>query len=165
MESRRIKDYLVYYIPQRVIIFPINEYQEVIIDNIIKNFLEWGLLYNKVISCKEKYFKYFLEKEIDSILDSFRMMFSDLNVKILTVYKNIEVGDSYKHWFEDHSQFNKVLVKTLKKKTKYFKEAKKDNLLFINTEGKFKGIKLGVPTGEETEFLQKTLAKSNTPNN
>ena len=165
MESRRIKDYLLYYIPQRVIIFPINEYQEVIIDNIIKNFLEWGLLDNKVISCKEKYFKYFLEKEIDSILDSFRMMFSDLNVKILTVYKNIEVGDSYKHWFEDNTRFSKVLISTLKKKTKYFKEIKKDNLLFINTEGKFKGIKLGVPTGEETEFLQKTLAKSNTPNN
>jgi len=158
MENRRIKDYLVYYLHQRVIIFPINEYQEVLIDNIIKNFLEWGLLDNKVISCKEKYFKYFLEKEIDSILDSFRMMFSDLNVKILTVYKNVEVSDPYKHWFEDNTRFSKALITTLKKKTKYFKEIKKDNLLFINTEGKFRGIKIGIPTGEETEFLQKTLA-------
>ena len=158
MESKRIKDYLVYYISQRVIIFPIQEYQDVIIDNIIKNFLEWGLLDNKTISCKEKYFKYFLEKEIDYILDSFRVMFSSLNVKILTVYKNTEISDSYKHWFEDNTRFNKILIKTLKKKTKYFKEIKKDNLLFINTEGKFQGIKLGIPNGEETEFLLKALA-------
>jgi hypothetical protein len=158
MENKRIKDYLVYYISQRVIIFPIQEYQEIIIDNIVKNFLEWGLLDNKVISCKEKYFKYFLEKEVDSILDSFRVMFSNLNVKILTVYKDTNINDSYDHWFEDSSRFNKVLIKTLKKKTKYFKEIKKDNLLFISTEGKFQGIKLGIPNGEEVEFLQKALA-------
>jgi hypothetical protein len=158
MENKRIKDYLVYYIQQRVIIFPIQEYQDVIIDNIIKNFLEWGLLDNKNISCKEKYFKYFLEKEVDSILDSFRVVFSNLNVKILTIYKNTEINESYKHWFEDDSRFNKILIKTIKKKTKYFKEVKKDNLLFINTEGKFQGIKLGIPTGEEIEFLQKALA-------
>ena len=46
----------------------------------------------------------------------------------------------------------------LKKKTKYFKYVKKDNLLFINTQGIFKGIKIGSPNGEEIEFLQKALA-------
>jgi hypothetical protein len=144
---------------QRVIVFPIHEYQEILVNKIVKNFLEWDLLNGKLITCKEKYFKYFLEKEIDSILDSFRFIFSDLNVKILTVYNNKELSDDSKHWFEDYTKFNKILIKNLKQKTKYFKTVNKDNLLFINAEGEYKGIKIGNPSGAEIEFLQKALAK------
>jgi hypothetical protein len=143
---------------QRVIIFPIQEYQDILISKIIKNFIEWGLLENKQITCKEKYFKYFLEKELDSILDTFRMMFSDLNIKILTIYKDKEMSLDYQSFFVTPTDFNKALTKSLKKKTKYFKHVKKDNLLFINTQGAFKGIKIGNPNGEEIEFLQKALA-------
>jgi hypothetical protein len=143
---------------QRVIIFPVHEYQEILVNQIIKNFIEWELLDTKLITCKEKYFKYFLEKEIDSILDTFRFIFSDLNVKILTVYNNRELSEDSRHWFEDPSKFNKSLIKILKQKTKYFKNVNKDNLLFINAEGEYKGIKIGNPSGAEIEFLQKTLA-------
>ena len=143
---------------QRVIIFPVHEYQEILVNQIIKNFIEWELLDNKLITCKEKYFKYFLEKEIDSILDTFRFIFSDLNVKILTVYNNRELSEDSRHWFEEPSKFNKSLIKILKQKTKYFKNVNKDNLLFINAEGEYKGIKIGNPSGAEIEFLQKTLA-------
>lgn len=154
----KIKKYLVYYIHQRVIIFPIHEYQEILVGQIVKNFIEWDLLDTKLITCREKYFKYFLEKELDSILDTFRFIFSDLNVKILTVYNNKELSEESKGWFEDSSKFNKTLVKILKQKTKYIKILNKDNLLFINTEGEYKGIKIGIPTGGEIEFLQKALA-------
>ena len=143
---------------QRVIIFQVHEYQQILVNQIIKNFIEWELLDNKLITCKEKYFKYFLEKEIDSILDTFRFIFSDLNVKILTVYNNRELSEDSRHWFEEPSKFNKSLIKILKQKTKYFKNVNKDNLLFINAEGEYKGIKIGNPSGAEIEFLQKTLA-------
>lgn len=158
MTPLKIKKYLVYYMHQRVIIFPVHEYQEILVNQIIKNFIEWELLDTKLITCKEKYFKYFLEKEIDSILDTFRFIFSDLNVKILTVYNNRELSEDSRHWFEDPSKFNKSLIKILKQKTKYFKNVNKDNLLFINAEGEYKGIKIGNPSGAEIEFLQKTLA-------
>lgn len=158
MTPLKIKKYLVYYMHQRVIIFPVQEYQEILVNQIIKNFIEWELLDTKLITCKEKYFKYFLEKEIDSILDTFRFIFSDLNVKILTVYNNRELSEDSRHWFEDPSKFNKSLIKILKQKTKYFKNVNKDNLLFINAEGEYKGIKIGNPSGAEIEFLQKTLA-------
>jgi hypothetical protein len=158
MTPLKIKKYLVYYMHQRVIIFPVHEYQEILVNQIIKNFIEWELLDNKLITCKEKYFKYFLEKEIDSILDTFRFIFSDLNVKILTVYNNRELSEDSRHWFEEPSKFNKSLIKILKQKTKYFKNVNKDNLLFINAEGEYKGIKIGNPSGAEIEFLQKTLA-------
>jgi hypothetical protein len=160
MPETKIKDYLRYYITQGVIIFPIHLYQEELVSNIVKSFDEWGLLEHKKISCREKYFKYFLNAEIDHLLNTFRMLYSNVNVKVLTVYKNKKIK-IYTDIFIDVNRFNQCLIKTLKTKTKYFKEIKNDNLLFINTEGNYKGLKIGKPSGEEIEFIQKTLAKQN----
>ena len=159
MQPLKIKEYLVYYPEQRVIVFPMHEYQETIVSNIVKQYLDWDLLNFKMITCKEKYFQYFLEKEVDSVLDTFRIMFSDLNVKIITVYSNRELSDNTKQFFEEPARFNKKLLTFLKEKTKYFKPLRKNNLLFINTEGTFKDLKIGKPSGEEIEFLQSALDK------
>jgi hypothetical protein len=160
----KIKNLLIYYLKYRTIVFPIHEYLPHLADNIIKNFKEWGLEDN-LITQKEKYFKYFLEKEIDVILDMFKMMFHRLNVKILTVYKETSLDKEYQIWFENSDLFSTSVKKIFKKKTKYFKELKKCNLLFKNYKGEFKSIKCGEPTGEEIEFLQKTVDKLLYPNN
>jgi hypothetical protein len=73
----KIKDFLIYYISQRVIIFPIYEYLPIIANNIIRDFEEWDLLKDKKITQKEKYFKFFLEKELDKLLETFIIIFKD----------------------------------------------------------------------------------------
>lgn len=165
----KIKQLLIFYLDYRVIVFPVHEYLPHLADNIIKQFKDWELDAavdeNKRITQKEKYFKYFLEKEIDSILDVFKIMFKDVNVKILTVYKEKHLHKDYQIWFEDYVKFSNNVKKIFKKKTKYFKEIKNDKLLFNNYKGKFKDLKCGEPTGEEIEFLQKIIDKSVYPNN
>ena len=58
-EKTKIKDFLIYYISQRVIVFPLDDYLSILADNIIRDFDEWDLLEDKLITQKEKYFKYF----------------------------------------------------------------------------------------------------------
>ncbi len=73
-EKSKIKDFLIYYISQRVIIFPINEYLPIITKNIIRDFDEWDLLKDKLITQKEKYFKFFLEKELKELMEKDKTM-------------------------------------------------------------------------------------------
>ena len=90
-EKTKIKDFLIYYISQRVIVFPLDEYLPLLANNIIRDFEEWDLLEGKLITQKEKYFKYFLEKELDILLNLFIIIFKDLNIKILNLLNIGEV--------------------------------------------------------------------------
>ena len=159
-EKSNIKDFLVYYISERIIVFPIYEYLPIIANTIIRDFREWDLLDNgKKITQREKYFTYFLEKELQKILDTFVLLFQDLNVKIITVYTETSLPDEYSEFFEDKAKFSNSVKKLLKKKKmKYFRETKTSSL-FKTTEGTFKNIKIGVPSGEDKEFLTKSLDK------
>jgi hypothetical protein len=57
LEKTKIKDFLIYYIPQRIIIFPIYQYLPILADTIIKDLEDWDLIkQNKRISYKEKIF-------------------------------------------------------------------------------------------------------------
>jgi len=155
-EKTKIKDFLIYYISQRIIIFPVYEYLPILANTIIRDFNEWGLLEKKLITQKEKYFKYFLEKEVDKILETFIILFKDLNIKIITVYKESLLPSEYIEYFTNPNEFGNTIKKVFKKKTKYFKVIK-NNSLFLNTKGKFKGLKVGIPSGDDLEFFIKTL--------
>jgi hypothetical protein len=153
-EKTRIKDFLIYYISQRVIIFPIDEYLPIIANNIIRDFEEWDLLNGKTITQKEKYFKFFLNKELDKLLETFIIIFRDLNIKIFTIYRNSSLSSEYSQYFTNIEEFGNNIKKILKKKTKYYKEIKNDSL-FMNTEGYYKNIRVGIPTGEDLDFFAK----------
>jgi hypothetical protein len=153
-EKTRIKDFLIYYISQRVIIFPIDEYLPIIANNIIRDFEEWDLLNGKTITQKEKYFKFFLNKELDKLLETFIIIFRDLNIKIFTIYRNSSLSSEYSQYFMNIEEFGNNIKKILKKRTKYYKEIKNDSL-FMNTEGYYKNIRVGIPTGEDLDFFAK----------
>jgi hypothetical protein len=154
LEKTKIKNFLIYYISQRIIIFPIYEYLPILANTIIRDFQEWDLLEGKKITQKEKYFKYFLEKELDKILETFIILFKDLNIKIITVYKETLLNSEYSEYFLNYENFSNIVKYKIKKKTKYFKEIKNDSL-FLNTEGYYKNIRVGVPSGEDIEFFYK----------
>jgi len=158
-EKNKIKDFLIYYISERIIIFPLYEYLPVIANNIIRNLNEWDLLDGKLITQREKYFKFFLEKELDTILNLFIILFKDLNVKILTIYKDSSLSDEYSEVFINYKSFSNTVKNLYKKKTKYFIELKDDNLLFLKTEGIYKGLRVGVPNGDDLEFFIKYIDK------
>jgi hypothetical protein len=157
LEKSKIKEHLLIYLNQRVIIFKIDEYLSHIADNIIRDMDEWGLIGNKKITQREKYFKFFLEKELDKILESFIILFRDLNIKIYTIYKNNTLSIEYSEYFEDINKFGNNIKNILKKKTKYFKYINNNKLLFNNTLGYYKTIKVGIPNGDDLEFFNKYI--------
>jgi len=118
--------------------------------------MEWDILDKKLNTQREKNFKYFLEKELDTLLNLFKIIFKDLNVKIFTIYKNNTLSSEYSEYFIDPINFGNIVKKVYKKKTKYYKELK-NNDLFLSTEGSFKGLRVGVPTGDDLEFFSKYL--------
>jgi hypothetical protein len=156
-EKTKIKDFLVYYISERIIIFPIYQYLPILADTIIKDLEDWDLTKDgKLISYREKYFKYFLEKELDKILETIKLLFKDLKVKIYTIHKDSELPEYYSQYFEYPNKFSNIVNKIIKKKTKYFREIKNEEL-FTNTEGVYKTIKVGVPTGDDLEFFHNNI--------
>lgn len=153
MNSEKIKDFLIYFPQKGIILFPIHEYIPIIANTIINDYDEWGLLENKVISQKEKYFKFFLEKKLDKLLESFIILFRDLNIKIYTVYnKNYKVLPIHTKIIPDIDKFYNTIIKTIRKKTKYISKVD-ENCDLSSHEGSYRGIKIGISSGENLEFL------------
>jgi hypothetical protein len=77
-----------------VLIFPFYKFGNEFLFRIFKNLQEWDLLKDKKITGKEKYFKYFVEKEISSIINDITIIFKQLNIKIFTLQKNFIIDSN-----------------------------------------------------------------------
>lgn len=153
----KIKDTLVVYLPQRIIIFPLNLYYDTLLVRVLDRLFEWNLISDsKKITGKEKYFKFFVEKEIFDILLEIKIVYKELNLKIFTIYKDQQIDLKYKEYIEDEKIISKVICNKFKKiLKKYFFVNLPNNLNFFPSNRLYKGLKCGNPTGEEMEFLTK----------
>ena len=151
----KIKECLIIYLHHRIIIFPLHLYINFILNDIFRKIDNWGLLKEgKLISGKEKYFKFFLEKEIADILNNFTVIFKKLNVKILTVFNpNYEINLDFNSFIKDKDYLIKSLVKGFSKKTKYFTDKIPQKIKFEISDFKYKDLKVGKKLGEVEEFL------------
>lgn len=151
----KIKDLLVVYLHQRIIIFPLHLCINQIVNEIFKKIDDWNLLREKkLISGKEKYFKFFLEKEILDILNSFDIFLKKLNVKIITVYKdNCKIKLDFAPFIKDEKKIIKSIVKGFAKNTKHFFDKVPDKITFEQTNFSYKDLKVGCQNGETEEFL------------
>lgn len=147
-----IREILVVYLEQRIIIFPLHLYLKTLLVRIINRLTDWNLL-NKKISGKEKYFKFFVEKEIQDIILEIKIVYKELNLKILTIYKDLK-QIIFPDFFEENNFVLESICKICKKLfKKYFKILNSENLNFFPTTIKFKGLNCGKLNGEELEFL------------
>lgn len=154
----RIKDILVVYLPQRIIVFPFHLYIDSFIYRILNRMNEWNLINDKKITGKEKYFKFFVEKEIIDILLEIKIVYKNLNIKIFTIYKDLKKDLECKDLLEDQKYIINFICKQFKKICKkYFSDKISSNLNFIPSTTTFKNLKCGDPTGEEIEFLTKLI--------
>lgn len=153
-----VRDSLLVYLPQRVIIFPFYDYGNIFLTKVFLEMEKWDLLKNKKISGKEKFFKYFVEKEFSSIIKDITIIFKQLNFKIFTIYKDFNIHPNLLMYIkENNSILNSIfnIFKNLLGK-KYL--IKINHELKFFSEGKlFKGLKCGISSGEEVEFLIKIL--------
>jgi hypothetical protein len=151
----RIKESLVVYLEQRIIVLPLHLYLDTLLTRVIDRLSDWNLL-NKKITGKEKFFKFFVEKEILDIILEIKIVYKELNLKILTVYKDFSEFKKLSEYFEENNFVSEVISKICKKLFKnYFKKLNSNNLNFKPSNKIYKGLNCGDPTGEEIEFLTK----------
>lgn len=153
-----VRESLIVFLPQRVIIFPFYKFGNEFLFRIFKNLQEWDLLKDKKITGKEKYFKYFVEKEISSIINDITIIFKQLNIKIFTLQKDFIIDSNLLNLIEDKDNLikhiNKIFLKLMGKK--YFYKIS-TNLNFNPSNIMYKNLHCANPTGEEVEFVIKLL--------
>lgn len=155
----RVREILIVYLTERIIVFPLHLYFNTFINKILIKLKEWELLNNKKITGKEKYFKFFVEKEINDILLEIKIVYKDLNIKIFTIYNENYTEQNkidYSSYFLDENLIKKYICSSFKKTCKkYFSKNIPKELNFKPTDKLFKGFKCGVASGAEIEFLSK----------
>ena len=153
-----VRESLIVFLPQRVIIFPFYKFGNEFLFRIFKDLQEWDLLKNKKITGKEKYFKYFVEKEISSIINDITIIFKQLNIKIFTLQKDFIIDSNLLNLIEDKDSLikhiNKIFLKLMGKK--YFHKIS-TNLNFNPSSIMYKNLHCANSTGEEVEFVIKLL--------
>ena len=149
-----VKESLIVFLPQRVIIFPFYKFGNQFLYKIFKNLQEWDLLKDKKITGKEKFFKYFVEKEILSIINDITIIYKQLNIKIFTLQRNFIIDNNLINLIEDKDillkNINKIFLKLMGKK--YFHKIS-DNLNFNTSSILYKNLHCANSTGEEVEFV------------
>lgn len=151
-----IKDSLVIYLPQRIIIFPLHKYVNNLISRVLNRLHDWDFDISKKFTGRETYFKFFLEKEILDILTEIKIIFKNFNVKVFTFLKESLVSDLNQEFLSENNSVLKIIVKIFKKVCgKYFIHKLSNNLNFKQGDKIYKNLKCGDPTGEELEFLVK----------
>ena len=157
----KIKDSLVVYLPQRIIIFSLHDYLNILISRILNRMHEWEIQLSKKITGREFYFKFFAEKEILDVLLEIKTVYKDLNIKIFTFFKTTEISDLNLEYLNPQNSVLKTIISLFKKVCKkYFCNNIPEDLKFKKSTRKYKNIPCGEPTGEECEFLIKLLHNS-----
>jgi len=155
----KIKDTLVVFLQERVIIFPFHLYIDTFLTNILNKMYEWNLLSStKKISGEEKYFKYFVEKEISSIILDIKIVYKEYNFKIFSIFKDTPQKLHSEEFLQDKEKVINSILRIFKKLCKkYFNQKIPQSINFKQSNKSYKGLAIGEPTGEEIEFLTKII--------
>lgn len=155
----KVKDTLIVYLKEGIIVFPFHLYINKFLCKVLDKLFEWEITSSKKpkFSGREKYFKFFVEKEIKDILLEIKIIYKNLNLKVITIYnQNYEVNFDYSDLIENQTDIIKSIKKIYKNiAKKYFIENLPQTLKFENDSHSYKGIKCGKPLGDEIEFLLK----------
>jgi len=83
---RKTKDYFFFCLKENVIIFDVFDYIEEIAADCVDFSYEWNLVNDKVVSCKKKLLKSFIENKINSDLMHINETVKKTNSKILCFF-------------------------------------------------------------------------------
>lgn len=147
-----INDFAVYSVNRRLLIFKLNNYTNIIEENLYKYIDEWNLLSEDYkIPDKIRYFEDYLISSIKEQVFLFKKAQKNLHCKGIIVY-NPEISSVFTSKFVNYKKFTgkvKSIIKKMYKNT-YFTE-----LQFNTTIGLYLNYRSVELNGDEIEFLQK----------
>lgn len=156
--KRKHKDYFIYYLKENVLIFDVFDYIEELAADYVDYCFEWNLIKDDKVSDKNTRIKEYVQLYIPNALISINDKLSKCNCRCLCYFNPKNEYNEWSKFFIDPEKFIKLAKKILKSRLPSFFEIN-DNCLFKNVKGTFNNTPCLLPTGEDEDFLLKSLKK------
>ena len=155
--KRKHKQYFLYYLKDNVLIFDVFDYIEELAADYVDYCFEWNLIKDNKVIAKNIRIKEYIQLWISNAVISINDKLSKCNCKVLSYYKEKQNLNIWNEYFVDPNQFIKIAKKVLKTRLNNFIET--EEVFFTNVKGNFNGTPCLLPTGEDEDFLLKSLKK------
>jgi hypothetical protein len=155
--KRKHKQYFLYYLKDNILIFDVFDYIEELAADYVDYCFEWNLVKDNKVSVKSIRIKEYIQLWISNAQIIINDKLSKCNCRSLCYFKLKPQYNEWANFFEDPNQFIKIAKRVLKSRLNNFIET--EETLFMNVKGTFEGTPCLLPTGEDEDFLLKSLKK------
>jgi hypothetical protein len=156
--KRKHKQYFVYYLKDNIFIFDVFDYIEELAADYVDYCSEWNLLKDGKVSQKNIRIKEYIQLYVSDALIIINDKLSKCNCKGLCYFNAKDDLNVWSTFFDDPNRFISIAKKILKKRLPNFIETD-EKCLFKDIKGNFQGTPCLIPTGEDEDFLLKSLKK------
>jgi hypothetical protein len=156
--KRKHKQYFLYYLKDNILIFDVFDYIEELAADYVDYAFEWNLVKDGFVSAKNIRIKEYIRLYITSVVINMNDKLSKCNCKVLCYYNPKTELNLWSNYFKDPQVFIKIAKKVSKIVLPNFIEIDQVNL-FKDIKGTFNNTPCLLPTGEDEDFLLKSLKK------
>jgi len=140
-----------------ILIFDVFDYIEEFAEDFVDYCFEWNLVKDNKVIAKNIRIKEYIQLWVSDAQININDKLSKCNCRSLSYFKQKDKLNVWSEYFEDPNQFIKIAKRVLKSCLNNFIET--DETLFTNVKGNFEGTPCLLPTGEDEDFILKSLKK------
>ena len=156
--KRKHKQYFLYYLKDNVLIFDVFDYIEELAADYVDYCFEWNLIKDNKVSEKNIRIKEYVQLYVSNALIIINDKLSKCNCRGLCYFGKKQEFNEWSKFFDDPNRFISIAKRVLKCKLPNFIEIDNENL-FKTIKGTFQDTPCLIPTGEDEDFLLKSLKK------
>lgn len=156
--KRKHKQYFLYYLKDNVFIFDVFDYIEELAADYVDYCFEWNLIKDNVVIERNTRIKEFIQVQVSLAQVVMNDKLRKCNCRALCYFNPKNELNLWIDYVKDPQKFIKIAKSVIKKKLPNFFEVQENNL-FKSVKGDFQGIPCLDPTGEDEDFLLKSLKK------
>jgi hypothetical protein len=156
--KRKHKQYFLYYLKDNIFIFDVFDYIEELAADYVDYCFEWNLIKDNVVIERNTRIKEFIQVQVSLAQVVMNDKLRKCNCRALCYFNPKNDLNLWVDYVKDPQKFIKIAKSVIKKKLPNFFEVQ-DNNLFKSVKGDFQGIPCLDPTGEDEDFLLKSLKK------
>lgn len=156
--KRKHKQYFLYYLKDNILIFDVFDYIEELAADYVDYCFEWNLIKDNVVIERNTRIKEFIQVQVSLAQIVMNDKLRKCNCRVLCYFNPKHDLNLWIDYVKDPQKFIKIAKSVIKKKLPNFFEVQENNL-FKSIKGDFQGTPCLDPTGEDEDFLLKSLKK------
>lgn len=156
--KRKHKQYFLYYLKENILIFDVFDYIEELAADYVDYCFEWNITKDGKVSEKNIRIKEYIQLYVSEALINISDKLSKCNCRGLCYFNLKNELNEWSKFFEDPNKFINISKNIIKKRLPNFIETD-EKTLFKDIKGTFQDTPCLLPTGEDEDFLLKSLKK------